>query len=83
MNIKTKLRTATALAVACSALFSVAAFDVKQLSPVHQALYGAMRSGYTIGAAGGTEADMQAVFLKIKAGDTNAVQDWLNAHSRR
>ena len=83
MKTRTKLAIATALAVACSALFSVAAFDVKKLSPVHQALYGAMRSGYTIGAAGGTEADMQAVFLKIKSGDTNAVQDWLNAHSRR
>lgn len=70
----TLFRIATVLIITGSAI----ALDVKQLSPMHQALYGAMRAGYTIGAAGGTEADMETVFLKVKAGDTNAVQDWLN-----
>jgi hypothetical protein len=71
------------LIVSIIALSTIAAIDVKQMHPAHQAVYGAMRAGWLIGASGGTEAEMQNVFLRINAGDTNAVQDWLNAQSKR
>lgn len=58
-------------------------FELKELSTVHQALYGAMLSGYMIGLAGGSGDDMRAVFMQIKDGDTNAVIHWLQEHRRR
>ena len=66
------------LAVAFACLY-VGALDVAKLSPVHQALYGAMKAGWIIGHVGGTEEEFETIFLKVNAGDTNAITKWLDS----
>lgn len=55
--------------------------DKLKLDGWDKAFYGAMKGGFMIGEAGGTEDDLQKVFLLVNAGDTNALQLWLNAQA--
>ena len=52
---------------------------VNDLSPTNQALYGAMKAGWIVGHIGGTEDEMDKIFLAVKSGDTNAVLRWLDS----